>query len=125
MKDSEDVYDKARITFSVAGNAVINKLSVSSLAFSLDMKDKSSADFVITCESADINMANSSSLKISEQSKNSVYSIQGSSKTDADIETNEFKLSSKGNSAMTLSGMAQTAIFDMTGTSEVDLITSF
>ena len=120
LHDSEDVFDKARINISMEGSSNIRSLKLSSLVFSLDMRGKSSAELDVTCRESEVNLANSTNLKIEEASESSYYTIQGSSKTTAEVNTRSFRLSSKSNCSITVSGVSQTAVFDMSGTSEAD-----
>ena len=64
MHDTEDLFDKARITFSLEGNSVVKSLQLSSLVFVLEMKSKSAADFTIDGRKCEVSIAGSSSLNL-------------------------------------------------------------
>ena len=120
LQDTEDIFDKARVTFTLSGNASVKSLTLSSLVFRLDMKGKSSADFKVSCRETKVEMANSSSLVIDEQSEDSFYTISGSSKSKVRSETKRLTLSAKGNASMTIAGSGDGATFELASTSEVD-----
>ena len=120
LQDTEDIFDKARITFSLSENSSVQSLSLSTLVFRLDMKGKASADFKVSCRETRVDMANSSSLSLDEQSEDSFYTIAGSSTSKVRSSTKRLTLTAKGNASMTISGTGDGATFDMASTSEVD-----
>ncbi|MBO4475930.1 MAG: DUF2807 domain-containing protein [Bacteroidales bacterium] len=120
LQDTEDIFDKARVTFTLSDNASVKALTLSSLVFKLDMKGKSGADFKVTCRETLVDLANSSTLTIDEQSEDSVYSISGSSKSKVHSATKRLTLGAKGNASMTISGTGDGASFELSSTSEVD-----
>ena len=120
LRDTEDLFDKARITFTLEGNSSIKSLSVSSLVFKLQMKGKSTADINVTCRESLIDLANSANLTLAEQAEDSFYTIAGSSKSRIKSETKRLTLNAKGNSSMSLYGTGDGATFELASTSEVD-----
>lgn len=120
LRDTEDLFDKARITITMEGNSSVKSLSLSSLVFNLQMKGKSTADINVTCSESHIDLANSSNLTLDEQAEDSFYIIAGSSKARVKSETKRLTLSAKGNSSMSLYGAGDGATFELSSTSEVD-----
>lgn len=120
MHDTEDVFDKARVVFSLSGNAAVKAVSLSSLVFKLEMRGKSSADFEVSCRECVVDIANTSSLVMVEKSEDSFYTIAGSSKSRVKCNTERLTLNAKGNASMNLSGEGDGATFELGSTSEVD-----
>lgn len=120
LQDTEDIFDKARVAFSLSENASVKSLTLSTLVFKLEMKGKSSADFKLNCRETRVDMANSSSLTLDEQSEDSFYDIAGSSKSKVRSATSRLTLNARGNASMTLSGTGDGATFELASTSEVD-----
>jgi len=120
LKDTEDLFDKARISFSLEGNSCVKSLKLSSLVFKLEMRGKSAADFTVSCRESIVDLANSCSLTMNEVSEDSFYTLAGSSKSNVKCETQRLTLSAKANSSMTLSGTGDGATFELSSTSEVD-----
>lgn len=120
LQDTEDLFDKARVSFELEGNAQLRSLQVSSLIFSLDMKGKSSAEFSINCQESEITLGGSAVLNLTGESTRCEWQAQGSSKLNADCKASHFALSGKGNSDASLSGRAENAVYDLSGTIEVD-----
>ena len=118
LHDTEDLFDKARVTFSLEGNASVKSLEVNSVVFCLDMKGKSDGDFRISGRESEVSLAGSSSLTLDAVCDECNWELQGSSKLNATSETKKFNLSAKGNSDTKLSGKADEAFFQMAGTSE-------
>lgn len=120
MQDTEDLFDKARVTFELEGNAQLRSQQVSSLVFCLDMKGKSSAEFKINCHESEITMAGSAVLNLDGECEQCTWQAQGSSKLNANCRAKNFSLSGKGNADSILSGSADNAVYDLSGTIEVD-----
>ena len=120
LHDTEDLFDKARVTFSLEGNSSIKSMNISSLVFVLDMKGKSSADFAIDGRKCEVSIAGSSSLNLKAEEEECELSLQGSSKLEANCRAKKFSLSAKGNSNSTITGTADEAVFQMAGTSEAN-----
>lgn len=120
MQDTEDLFDKARITFVLEDNASVRALYLSSLVFKLDMKGKSSAEFVVTSRETVVNLAGTANLKLEDESEDCIYTLVGSSKARVKSNTRSLTLSAKSNSSMTLVGSGDGATFELAGTSEVD-----
>lgn len=120
LYETEDLFDKAKITFELSENAVLKKMSVSTLAFKVVVRGKASADLVVGCREFVAETANACSLKVEETSEVSSYYLQGSSRVTARSETRALNVHTKSNCTMTISGSGNTADFDINGTSEVD-----
>ena len=120
MQDTEDLFDKARVSFEVEGNAQLRALQLSSLVFSLDMKGKSSAEFNISCRESEIIMAVSAVLNLSGDCDQCNWTVQGSSKLNSNCTAKHFSLTGKGNADAILSGSSEDAVYDLAGTIEVD-----
>lgn len=120
LSDSDDVFDKARVSFELEDNSKLKSLQVSSLVFSLEMKGKSSADFVLSGRKSEISLAGSSSLTLDSESEECDWHLQGSSKLNASCKAVTFTLNAKGNSNTKVSGKADEAFFQLAGTSEAD-----
>lgn len=120
LYDTEDLFDKARVTFELEGNATIKPLKLSSLVFCLDMKGKSVADFVVTGRESEISLAGSANLTLDCENEQSSWNLQGSSKLNASCKAVKFNLNAKGNSNTKVTGTADEAVFQLSGTSEAD-----
>ncbi|MBO6169630.1 MAG: DUF2807 domain-containing protein [Bacteroidales bacterium] len=121
LVDTEDLFDKSRVTFTLSGSSTIKSLKVSSLSFNLSAQNKSVADFDVTCRECKVQMANSAQLHIVEQeSEESEYKLAGTSKTVSLCTSGLLSVYTKGNCTMTVTGSGTKAQFDINGTSEVD-----
>ena len=120
LYDTEDLFDKARVTFTLEGNASLKSLKVSSLMFCLDMKGKSTADFVVSGHESDISLAGSAELELDCETEQCTWNLQGSSKLNASCKAVRFNLNSKGNSNAKVTGTAEEAFFQLSGTSEAE-----
>lgn len=121
LQDTEDLFDKSRVSFELSDNAVVKPLKISSLSFNLTARNKSSADFDVTCKECSVEAFNSAQLKIVEQqSEESEYSLQGTSKVVSYCTTEKLSVSTKSNCYMVVSGSGNKAEFNINGTSEVD-----
>ena len=120
LRDSEDVFDKSRIAFVLDGQASVMTLNLSSLAFDLDMRGKSTADLKAVCGETNVSLSGSSSLTIDEQTDKSQYNLVGSSKARVKSKTMNFSVIAKANSSMTLAGSSDGANYELSGTSEID-----
>lgn len=120
LHDTEDLFDKARVSFETEGTAQLRMLEVSSMVFCLDMKGKSSAEFKINCRESEITLAGSAVLNIDGESERCSWQVHGSSKLNSSCRAEHFSLSGKGNADAVLSGSADEAEYDLSGTIEVD-----
>ena len=121
LQDTEDLFDKSRVTFELSDNAVVKLLKVSSLSFNLTAQNKASAEFDITCKDCSVQASNSAQLRIVEQqSENSEYKLQGTAKVVSLCTTEKLSVHTKSNCYMTVTGSGSSAEFDINGTSEVD-----
>ncbi len=120
LHDTEDLFDKSRAAFTLEGNSRLLSQRVSSMVFTLDMKGKSSADFTLDCSESEITLAGSSTLTLGGNAGKCSWSLQGSSKLSSNCAATQFTLGGKGNAGATLSGTAENAVFDLSGTVEVD-----
>ena len=122
LVDTEDVFDKDRVVFSIEDAASVKLLELSSQMVSVSMQNKSTADFKVNCKMLDAKTANSSQLTIEEVSEDASYSLQGSSKIIAKNNGSKVNVNTKSNSYMTLVGSGECATYNMTGTSEVNAV---
>ena len=120
LRDSEDVFDKSRVVFTLDGQASVMSLNVSSLVFSLEMGGKSTADLKAVCRETNVNLAGSSSLTMDEQTDKSQYILAGSAKGRVKSKTMNFSVVAKANASMTLAGTGDCATYELAGTSEID-----
>ncbi len=120
LSNTEDLFDKARVEFSLSDNSSVRGLDVSTLVFKLVMRGKSSADISLTCRESVIELLNSSNLQLTEVSEDSFYNIAGSSKSKIKSENKRLTLNARGNASMVLSGEGEGATFELASTSEVD-----
>ena len=121
LRDTEDLFDKASVSFELSGNATVKPITVSSLDVKIKMQQKSTADFkVLSCKRLTVETMNSSSLIIDENSEDASYSLQGTSKITAKSHTSRIGVRTKANCTMSLYGSGDSAVFDINGTSEVD-----
>ncbi|MBP5720893.1 MAG: DUF2807 domain-containing protein [Bacteroidales bacterium] len=120
LYDTEDLFDKAKISFDLAENAVMKHMSVSTLNFKVSVRGKASADLTVGCKEFVAETANACVLKVEETSEVSNYYLQGSSRVTAKSETGALNVHTKSNCTMSITGSGNTAEFDINGTSEVD-----
>lgn len=120
LYDTEDMFDKAKVNFDLSENAVLKHMSVSTLSFKVSLRGKASADFTVGCREFSAETANSSVLKVEENSEVSNYYLQGSSRVTAKSQTGDLNVHTKSNCTMTVSGSGNAAAFELNGTSEVD-----
>lgn len=121
LTDTEDLFDKSRVSFSLSGSSTVKALKLSSLSFNLTAQNKSVADFDVTCHECNVQLSNSAQLHIVErESEHSDYRLQGTSKTTSICSSELLKIYTKGNCTMVVSGSGEKAEFDINGTSEVD-----
>ena len=119
LKDTEDVFDKARVTFDLSSSASVQRLSVSSQSVRISMRNKSVADFIVACNVLEAETQNSASLNVEETSQDSDYSLLGSSKITAKSRTANLKVRTKAGSVLRISGSGDKASYELSGTSEV------
>ena len=121
LKDTEDLFDKSRVTFNLSGSSSVKALKLSSLTFDLTMENKAEGEFDLTCRDCKVKMSNSSQLSITEQeSETSTYVLHGYSKLRARVNTDLLSVYTKANCVGVISGSGSKAEFDINGTSEVD-----
>ena len=120
LQDTEDLFDKSRITFDLKGSSTVKTISLSSLLLKVNMQNKASADIRFVGKECQVETANTAVLKISEESEKSRYSLSGGSKVTASSRTGSLSVHTKANCNMTLKGVGDSALFDISGTSEVD-----
>ena len=121
LHDTEDLFDKSRVSFELSGNSQVKTLTLSSLSLKIKMQNKATGDFMFTGGECIVDMSNSSSLRIVErESTLSRYTLQGTSKVDARCTTQTLDIQTKGNCYMSVSGSGDKAVFNINGTSEVD-----
>ena len=121
LQDTEDLFDKSRVTFDLSDNSVVKPLKISSLSFNLKAQNKASAEFDVTCTDCSVQASNSAQLRIVEQqSENSEYTLQGTSKVVSFCTTDKLSIHTKSNCYMSVTGSGSRAEFDINGTSEVD-----
>ena len=120
LHDTEDLFDKARASFEVEGNAAIEPLALSSLIISLDVKGKGTADMKVSCRESEVRLAGSGVINLSGDAQECDWQVQGPSKFNANVSGGNLFLAAKGNSDSFLSGTAESAKFDIGGTAEVD-----
>jgi hypothetical protein len=120
LRDTEDLFDKSRIAFTLDGQSSVKSLYLSSMIFQLDMRSKSTADLTVNCNQTHVNLVGSSSLTMDEQTENSHYTLAGSSKARVKSKTGSFSVLAKANSNMTLVGTGDGANYELAGTSEID-----
>lgn len=121
LLNTEDLFDKSRITFKMSDSSSAKGLKLSALTFDLAMSNKAVADFDVTCRDCKVQMSNSAQLRITEQqSETSTYTLQGYAKVSSLCATGELYIYTKSNCVMTISGSGNRAEFDINGTSEVD-----
>lgn len=121
LRDTEDVFDKARVDFELSDNSSVEKLLVSSLVMRVSLKNKAGADINFTGGECIVETANSSTAHIVEQqSEVSRYSLQGTSKVESLCTTANLNVYTKANSTLRVTGSGDRAVFDINGTSEVD-----
>ena len=120
LTDTEDVFDKASVSFSLSGSSSVKSLSLSSRSLRISMQNKSVADFTFVGQTTDVETSNSSHLTIDDSSDASSYFLQGSSKINAKCRTKEVSVRTKSNCVMLLTGSGDSAVYDINGTSEVD-----
>lgn len=118
--DSEDVFDKARVTFDLDDNSNMNNLEVSSQQVEISLQNKSTADVKVSCTKLEVDTSNSSNLTIVETSEDAAYSLQGSSKVVAKSRTVHMEIKTKSNTTMTLYGTGDSITYNLSGTSEVN-----
>lgn len=122
LRDTEDVFDKARVEFSLVDNAAIRQLDLSSQSVMISLQNKSTADIKVICKQLDASTANSSSLTIDETSEDASYSLQGSSKIISKSRGSKVSIKTKSNSTMTLVGSGDSIAYNLSGTSEVNAV---
>ena len=121
LRDTEDVFDKARVDFELSGTSSVEKLLVSSLVMRISLKNKAGADINFTGGECIVEASNSSTARIVEQqSEVSRYSLQGTSKVEALCTTANLNVYTKANCTLRVTGSGDRAVFDINGTSEVD-----
>ena len=121
LRDTEDIFDKARVDFELSGNSSLEKLSVSSLVCRIALKNKAGADLSFTGGECVVEASNSSTLRIVEhQSEVSRYTIQGTAKVESLCTTSTLNVYTKANCTLRVTGSGDKAFFDINGTSEVD-----
>lgn len=121
LQNTEDLFDKARVSFTLSGSSSIKSLKVSSLSFNLNVQNKASADIDVTCNDCNVQASNSAQIQIVEQqSAHSIYNLQGTSKVVSLCTTEVLTVHTKANCTMSISGSGVMADFDINGTSEVD-----
>lgn len=120
LYDTEDLFDKAEVSFELVDNACIKSLSLSTLTFRVSMRGKSSADFKVGCREFFAETSAASSLKVEETSEVSSYNLAGSSKVTSKSQTGTLNVRTKANCTMSVSGSGDSADFNMNGTAEVD-----
>ena len=118
--DSEDVFDKARVSFDLDDNSNMNNLEVSSQQVEISLQNKSTADVKVSCTKLEVDTSNSSNLTIVETSEDAAYSLQGSSKIVAKSRTVHMEIKTKSNTTMTLYGTGDSITYNLSGTSEVN-----
>lgn len=119
LHDTEDVFDKSEVFFTLNDNSNVNNLDVDSRQVHIVMQNKSTADFSVVCDKLEAETFNSASLSISDASAESNYYLQNSSSVSAVCRTSTLNVNSRSNSAMTVSGTGDNAIYNLGGTSEV------
>jgi hypothetical protein len=120
LKDTEDVFDKARVNFDLSNNAAIQNLSLSSQAVKINMINKSTAEINVSCQVFEAVTSNTANLRVDEDSEHSNYSLLGSSKVFSRSKSKQLDINAKGNSEMTVSGSGDSATYVLGGTSEVN-----
>ncbi len=121
LKDTEDLFDKSRVTFKLSGSSSAKSMKVSSLNVDITLENKASGEFDLTCRDSKVQMSNSSQLRLVEQeSETSTYVLHGSSKLTARCNTGLLGVYTKSNCVGVISGSGNRAEFDINGTSEVD-----
>ncbi|MBO4671787.1 MAG: DUF2807 domain-containing protein [Bacteroidales bacterium] len=121
LRDTEDVFDKARVDFELSGSSSIEKLAVSSLLCRISLKNKAGADLSFTGGECSVEASNSSTARIVEhQSEVSRYNLQGTAKVEALCTTATLNVYTKANCTLRVTGSGDKAFFDINGTSEVD-----
>ena len=120
LHDTDDVFDKSSVSFSLDGQVQVKSVSLNTEVFKLDMKGKSVADFTLECDESLIDVAQSAQLAINETARNSYYKVQGSSKLRITNSSKSFCLIAKSNCAVNISGKGDRSLFDLGGTCEVD-----
>lgn len=118
--DSEDVFDKSKVTFDLDDNSNMNNLEVSSQHVEISLQNKSTADVKVSCTKLEVDTSNSSNLTIVETSEDAAYSLQGSSKVVAKSRTVHMEIKTKSNTTMTLYGTGDSITYNLSGTSEVN-----
>lgn len=120
LRDTEDLFDKASVSFELSGSSSVKQLTVSSQSVKIKMQQKSSADFKVSCKLLNVETYNSSVLILDETSEESSYSMLGTSKVNSKCRTSHVKVYTKANCTMSLYGSGDSAEFNINGTSEVD-----
>ena len=120
LKDTEDVFDKAKVYFDLSNTAAIRNLSLSSQAVKITMQNKSTAELGVRCQVLEASTSNYAYLKIDDNSEESGYTLQGSSQVVARCNTKQLNINAKANSEMTVSGSGDYAVYTLGGTSEVN-----
>lgn len=121
LQNTEDLFDKSRVTFKLSGSSSVKNLKVSALTVDIALENKSEGEFDLTCRDCKVQMSNSSELKLVEQqSETSTYVLHGSSKLRSRCTTGLLSVYTKSNCVGLISGSGNRAEFDINGTSEVD-----
>lgn len=120
LREAAEVFDKSGVSFTLEGNCELKHLSVDTQNFSLAMQNKAAADISVSCRESHVETGNAASLKYEEESENSSFSLSGNCKLSVSSKTKLMNIASKGNCSMKLSGSGDKAVYNISGTSEVD-----